>query len=111
MVNWSPFFDYPPRADILVAVVIWTSALYIFLRIYMSSYRLAFIATVLSLFSAFIYRLWTQSGYVSLDSLLTMIMSTYFGQILEYYVIALLITKLISSVFKGSNRKGIFKGR
>jgi hypothetical protein len=111
MDNWFSYFDFPPKADIVLALIIWVSAVYFFLRLSVSLYRLAAIATGLALLSVFLYRLWSQAGHLSLDSLVSMVLATYFGQIFEYYIIAFLLLAVITSVFGRNKQKGIFKGR
>ncbi len=110
MDSWLPYFDLPPRADIVLAVSLWACVVHFFIRRALSSYRLALIATGLALLSAFLYRLWSQAGHLSPDSLLSMILATYFGQILEYYLIAFLLLAVLGSLFKRNKQKGIFKG-
>ena len=111
MDNWLLYFDFPPKVDIVIALILWVSVAHFFMLQSFSRYRLALMATGLAFVSAFLYRLWSQAGYLSLDSLLSMILATYFGQILEYYIVAFLLLAVFASVFKRNKQKGIFKGK
>lgn len=111
MADWLIYIDYPPRLDIVLALVIWGGIFYAYGRQRLSIFRQAAFSASLAIVSAYLYNMWSIAGLISLDSLIKMILATYFGQIFLYYLGALALAWALNSLLASGSKKGIFRGR